>query len=189
MRKTKQARNASIKNEVAVVFLDKHVRDVVASHGKNLSSYTDSNGLPTAGMRLEYPSYLGRIFRDLDWYGREMRRRHGPGTKRNIKFQDDENTMYIDVCLPAGDHWHRIPHEEAKKYRDKIMAERAKEARLSLEGPPTRIPVETGANRTPLGTSSRRNEPSGWGGSSGHCLLYTSPSPRDRQKSRMPSSA
>ena len=24
---------------------------------------------------------------------------------------------------------------------------------------------------------------------SGHCLLYTSPSPRDRQKSRMPSSA
>ena len=26
-------------------------------------------------------------------------------------------------------------------------------------------------------------------GGSGHCLLYTSPSPRDRQKSRMPSSA
>ena len=28
-----------------------------------------------------------------------------------------------------------------------------------------------------------------WGGSSLTCLLYTSPSPRDRQKSRMPSSA
>ena len=27
------------------------------------------------------------------------------------------------------------------------------------------------------------------GGESGDCLLYTSPSPRDRQKSRMPSSA
>ena len=27
------------------------------------------------------------------------------------------------------------------------------------------------------------------GGYSGNCLLYTSPSPRDRQKSRMPSSA
>eukprot|EP01015_Nassula_variabilis_P015583 TRINITY_DN2328_c0_g1_i7.p4 TRINITY_DN2328_c0_g1~~TRINITY_DN2328_c0_g1_i7.p4 ORF type:complete len:101 (+),score=37.70 TRINITY_DN2328_c0_g1_i7:66-368(+) len=26
-------------------------------------------------------------------------------------------------------------------------------------------------------------------GQDGHCLLYTSPSPRDRQKSRMPSSA
>ena len=29
----------------------------------------------------------------------------------------------------------------------------------------------------------------GGGGHSYHCLLYTSPSPRDRQKSRMPSSA
>ena len=31
----------------------------------------------------------------------------------------------------------------------------------------------------------------GWDGDTvfGHCLLYTSPSPRDRQKSRMPSSA
>ena len=28
-----------------------------------------------------------------------------------------------------------------------------------------------------------------WGGLSEDCLLYTSPSPRDRQKSRMPSSA
>ena len=29
----------------------------------------------------------------------------------------------------------------------------------------------------------------GWRGTSKSCLLYTSPSPRDRQKSRMPSSA
>ena len=28
-----------------------------------------------------------------------------------------------------------------------------------------------------------------WTGGNGTCLLYTSPSPRDRQKSRMPSSA
>ena len=28
-----------------------------------------------------------------------------------------------------------------------------------------------------------------WRALDGHCLLYTSPSPRDRQKSRMPSSA
>ena len=36
---------------------------------------------------------------------------------------------------------------------------------------------ENGYIRTPLG------------GFYNHCLLYTSPSPRDRQKSRMPSSA
>ena len=119
VRKTIQARKASIKNEVAVVFLDKHVRDVVASHGKNLSAYVDDEGQPTAGMRLEYPSHLGRSFRDLEWYGREMRIRHGPGTRRNVKFNDHDRSLHIDIC----------------------------------------------------------------------CLLYTSPSPRDRQKSRMPSSA
>ena len=32
-------------------------------------------------------------------------------------------------------------------------------------------------------------ENDGNGNGAGHCLLYTSPSPRDRQKSRMPSSA
>ena len=32
-------------------------------------------------------------------------------------------------------------------------------------------------------------DPSGISGDSISCLLYTSPSPRDRQKSRMPSSA
>ena len=31
--------------------------------------------------------------------------------------------------------------------------------------------------------------PSGWVDEASSCLLYTSPSPRDRQKSRMPSSA
>ena len=89
VRKTKQARKASIQHEVAVVFLDKHVRDVVASHGRNLACFTNEDGSPAAGMRLEYPSHLGRMFRDLDWYGREMRQKHGPGTRRNIKFNDD----------------------------------------------------------------------------------------------------
>ena len=34
-----------------------------------------------------------------------------------------------------------------------------------------------------------KEEIASWAGLSYHCLLYTSPSPRDRQKSRMPSSA
>lgn len=103
VRRTKQARKASIQHEVAVVFLDKHIRDVVALHGKNLSCFTDDRGFPTVGMRINYPSHLGRVFRDLDWYGREMRQRHGSGTRRNVKFSDDELTLYVNVCLPGAD--------------------------------------------------------------------------------------
>ena len=147
-RRTRQPRRAPTQHEVAVVFLDKHVRDVVASHGKNLACFTDEKGASTAGVRLEYPGFLGRDFRDLDWYGREMRQRHGKGTRRNIKFNDDDNTLYLDICLPGDDFWHRIPHVEARDYRQRIQAERSRKSRISLEGP-TREP--TNANRTPLG--------------------------------------
>ena len=147
-RRTRQPRRSPTQYEVAVVFLDKHVRDVVASHGKNLAGFTDENGSSTAGVRLEYPGYLGREFRDLDWYGREMRQRHGKGTRRNIKFNDDDNTLYLDICLPGEDFWHRIPHTEARDYRQRIQTEKSRQSRLSLEGPPR---PGASVNRIPLG--------------------------------------
>lgn len=159
-----QARKASVQNEVVVVFLDKHVRDVVAAHGKNLSAYTDEKGWPTAGMRLEYPSHLGRSF--LDWYGREMKMRHGPGTRRNVKFNDDDRSLYIDICLPKEEHWHRIPHAEAKRYREKVTTEKARRSRLSLEGPPRWSGGDgDNSNKIPLGASTKSHSgPTGWGG-------------------------
>ena len=65
-----------------------------------------------------------------------MRVRHGPGTRRNIKFNDDDQTPYIDVCLPDEDNWHKIQHEEAKDYREKRNKEKERDARMSLEGTP-----------------------------------------------------
>ena len=48
--------------------------------------------------------------------------------------------------------------------------------------------VDRGWRREDRGRSGARTD-GGVGARSGGCLLYTSPSPRDRQKSRMPSSA
>lgn len=104
-------------------------------HGKNLADYVDSKGQPTAGTWLDYPSHLGAAFRTLDWYGKEMRERHGKGTRRNIKFDDDEETMYIDVCLPNEDYWHRVSIEEAKRHKSERDEERISSSRRSLEGP------------------------------------------------------
>ena len=133
VRRTRPVRKSSVRFEVAVMFLDKHVRDVVASHAKNLSRFTDNEGWPTAGLRLEYPSLLGKSFRDFDWYGREMRQRHGKGTRRNKKFNDDDEVLYIDICLPGEDFWHRIPAEEAKRFRERVITEKAQNSRRSLE--------------------------------------------------------
>ena len=109
--------------------------------------------------KAEQESSLGKVFTDLDWYGREMRVKHGPGTRRNIKFDDAEETMYVDVCLPEESYWHRIPHSEAAQYREKIMSERARASRISLEkGPQSRAigPNVPDVNRIPLG-QNRRN--------------------------------
>ena len=51
---------------------------------------------------------------------------------------------------------------------------------------PTMLMVEPDRLGNPNLQDWAENE---WGGKSWACLLYTSPSPRDRQKSRMPSSA
>ena len=137
------------------------MRDLVASNSRNQSKYKDRDGWPTAGLRLEYPSALGKVFRDLDWYWREMRVKHGLGTRINIKFDDAEETMYIDVCLPDESYWHRIPHSEASQYREKILSERARASRISLEkGPQSRTtgPYAPDVNRIPLG-QNRRNIP------------------------------
>ena len=53
------------------------------------------------------------------------------------------------------------------------------------------IPTQTTVTELAPGVFFRktRNKPEFIGCNQGCCLLYTSPSPRDRQKSRMPSSA
>ena len=38
---------------------------------------------------MNYPDHLSDDFRVLEWYGAEIRRMHGEGTKRNIKFNDE----------------------------------------------------------------------------------------------------
>ena len=67
VRRSKQPRNSRVKWEVIVTFEDRYARDIVAAHGKNLTDFIDSQGLPTAGTRIDYPSHLGTTFRTLDW--------------------------------------------------------------------------------------------------------------------------
>ena len=155
VRRSKPPRKARVRFEALVTFSDKYGRDLVSSHGRNLADYVDSTGLPTAGIRMDYPAYLGVAFRSLDWYGKQMRDRHGKGTRRNIKFDDEEEGLYIDVCLPQQDYWHRITPEEARKYKIKVDQERTSMSRKSLEGPtnnnePTHF---IGQHRRPLGVN------------------------------------
>ena len=107
VRRTKQARHSNISHEVIVFFTDKYARDQVVSNAKHLAEYRLQDGRPTAGMRMNYPDHLTKDFRVLEWYGAELNR-HFPGTKRNIKFDDDSEGLRMDVRVPHMSEWHRV---------------------------------------------------------------------------------
>ena len=98
-------------------------------HGKNLAPYKDERGFPTAGTRFDYLAHLGNDFRLLDWYGWEMKKRHGGGTRRNFRFDDEEESIYLDVCLPEEDYWHRVHPSAARKFKSEVDSERMESSR------------------------------------------------------------
>ena len=105
VRRTKPVKRSRDQFEVCVRFVDKEVRDYVSSHGRNLADYKTDEDLPTAATRFDYPSYQGQDFRLLEWYGRQMQIKHGRGTRRNFEYDDDEESIYLEICLPGEDYW------------------------------------------------------------------------------------
>ena len=56
-------------NEVCVVFRDAETRELILSYARNLSTYVDKEGNPTAGIRMEIPQHLLMIHKLLMMYG------------------------------------------------------------------------------------------------------------------------
>ena len=108
-------RGAPNREEVLVTFFDKAVRDTVVSHSINLSGMVDSGGKPTAGLRLEIPKELEGTFKLLSRFGTRLRARHGVGTKRHIKFDDFNGSLYTNIRLPGDETWTKISPKTAQE--------------------------------------------------------------------------
>ena len=113
-------------------------------------------------MRIDYPAFLGPVFRDLEWYGAHLRRIHGNGTKRNIKFDEEYLSLYMDVLVPNQKEWMRVSPQMAKKERElnKEEIERTTRRRLRAPlAPPTVGSVATGSNTIPGPTRLPAGQP------------------------------
>ena len=98
-----------------LTFQDRYERDKVAAHAKNLAKHVDDEGFPKAGLRMEYPGHLATDFRALEMYGKYLRRTRGEGFKRNMRFCDDTESIYMDIKLPGSDDWLRITPQIARE--------------------------------------------------------------------------
>ena len=112
VRRMRMGRGKWPKGEVVVVFRDVETRDRVCSYARNLAPFVDAANKPTAGVRMYVPAHLGGIHKTLLQYGHNMRERHGPEFKRNIRFEDAKHTLCIDIRLPGpSSKWVSISYE------------------------------------------------------------------------------
>ena len=118
----------NLNSEALITFFCPRKRDLILSHAPNLATFVDIAGLPTAGIRLEIPPELDGTFRLLSRFGTRLRARHGVGTKRHIKFDDLEASLFINVKLPGDTAWSRVSPAMAKA--DQESSAREESARI-----------------------------------------------------------
>ena len=123
-------------NEAMVRFKEVSTRDLVMGASNKLAPYTQ-DGRPTAGIRIEIPKRMKPDFRTLFKYGRNLRARHGEGTRRHVKFDDSDGTLFLNVKLPGDEQWSRVSVEVAKRgmRAKEILSDEALERRLDITGP------------------------------------------------------
>ena len=135
-----------IKDEVVVVFKDPKKRDLAMVSSVNLSKFIDPDGKPTAGTRLEIPDELSGTFRLLSRFGTRLRARHGQGTKRHIKFDDYQGSLYAIIKLPGDTTWTKVTPSMAREdlessIREEQQAQGRRMAAKLIPGPRERLSI------------------------------------------------
>ena len=143
-----------------MTFAEREERDTIKSYARGLATAKGA-----AGLRLDIPDHLKGSHKILEEHAYAMIDMYGKEVRRNIKFDDRNENLMMDIKLPNSARWHNISMRQA------IEARKVKEERdiISIKAAGADKPMDKERTKA--------------------CLLYTSPSPRDRQKSRMPSSA
>ena len=108
----------NLRKEALVTFFCPRKRDMLLSKSPNLATRIDSDGRPTAGLRLEILDELMRQFRILSRFGTRLRARHGLGTKRHIKFDDMDGSLFMNIKLPGDDTWSEVTVDTAMEDMD-----------------------------------------------------------------------
>ena len=122
-------KNSKIKSELLVTFVDVECRDAIKTYASGLATAKGA-----AGLRLDIPPCLKGSFKILNEHGLAMIRIYGKEVKRNIRFDDRNDDLMMDLKLPTSSTWHNITIEqarEAKKARDNIDMQNIRQAALS----------------------------------------------------------
>ena len=115
VRRMRMSRGSKDRAEVLVVFKDVETRDRITSYARNLSTWIDITGKPTAVLRLDVPTFLGGAHRTLTQYGHAIWLKYNKSKelKRNVRFDDSELTFCMGLKLPKNEDWITVTYEQA----------------------------------------------------------------------------
>ena len=155
-----------VNDEAVVLFREIETRDMVMGASSKLAPFVDSSGRPTAGLRLEVPPHLRAAFRTLYKYGQSLRLRHGLGTRRHVKFDDLERSVYLNVKLPGDASWSRVSLDVAKRglRARAIQSDGALERRFDITGEFVDRPRSTSLSQPPATPLQAAGQAPAWTG-------------------------
>ena len=132
----------NLNKEALVTFFCPRKRDIVVSSSPNLSNLMDK-GLPTAGLRLEIPDELMGQFRLLSRFGTRIQARHGTGTKRHVKFDDVDGSLFMNIKLPGDETWSKVTVETARLDMEKTARDESESVlkRIQSKPMPPKVPL------------------------------------------------
>ena len=128
IRHADQAKNSKITSEVVVEFADVDSRDSIKSYASGLAVAKGA-----AGLRLDIPPCLKGSFRVLNEHGTSIVKIYGKEVKRNIKFDDTNQDLMMDIKLPTSSTWHNVTIQqarEARKIRESLDMQNIKRAAI-----------------------------------------------------------
>ena len=148
-------------NEIQITFKSVETRDSVIGASGRLAGKVDEQGRPTAGIRIEVPQGLKDAFSVLYKFGQVLRTRHGAGTRRHVKFDDVDRTLFLNIKLPGDDRWSRVDVDLARRSistRNRIESQEL-ETRLDLGGTDAEPRPRPASTSTAPVQGTRRPEP------------------------------
>ena len=137
--------------EILVSFEDAAERDYYFSRARNLATYRDESGNPTAGVRMDIPPHLMATFRLLNDHGFDIKKAHGKETRKYVKFDDIRGSLYLEIKLPGQQNWVKVSPDQVRSFgeeKDKLDYSSIRKGMLLAN--PT-LGSQPSANLVPLG--------------------------------------
>ena len=106
-----RAAGVRIKDDVLVIFVNLESRDFIMGFARNLAEAVDREGNPLARLRMDIPVHLMSVFRLLENHGLKMKKKYGRDFKRHIRYDDSDQSPYLNVRIPGETTWTRIGPE------------------------------------------------------------------------------